>query len=213
MVVLGLAVIFVSAGIAQASTTISTNISTAGTLGVTGLSSLGKASSTMLSARTAYFGGTSTSTFSVTGALGLKADLTLQNDEVISNSTNGTVSIATAGNTVKILGTASTSSLKVGDEPSAPTINGMVFGYCSFAQKSISASSTGYVSCTTTPTGALLATDRVFVQATSSFDIAYVIQAASTTGVSTLSLRVVNTGLGAADSALGATSVSFWALR
>ena len=40
-----------------------------GTLGVTGLSSLGQASSTMLSARTAYFGGTATTTVSASGNL------------------------------------------------------------------------------------------------------------------------------------------------
>lgn len=213
-VFIGLAVIFVSAGVAQAATTISTNISTAGTLGVTGLSSLGHASSTMLSANTAYFGATATSTFSAAGALTLKGNLTLQNSEVISNSTDGTVSIAAAGNTVKILGTASTSSLKVGDEPAAPTINGMVMGYCSFANVTLAASSTnGFATCTTVPTGALLANDRVFVQATSSFDRAFVITAASTTGVSTIQLRILNTGLGAADGTLGGTSINFWAIR
>lgn len=76
VVVLALAVIFVSAAIAQAATTIDTSVSTAnvtasGTLGVTGLSSLGYASSTMLSANTAYFGQTATSTFSSAGALTL----------------------------------------------------------------------------------------------------------------------------------------------
>lgn len=69
--VLALAVVFVSAGIAQAATTISTNILTGGTLGVTGLSSLGQASSTMLSANTAYFGATATSTFGSAGQLTL----------------------------------------------------------------------------------------------------------------------------------------------
>lgn len=74
--ILALAVIFVSAGIAQAATTISTNISTAGTLGVTGLSSLGQASTTIFSATgTSYFGGTATSTFSSAGALTLVAAL------------------------------------------------------------------------------------------------------------------------------------------
>lgn len=295
-VLLALAVIFVGAGLSQAATTISTNISTDGTLGVTGLSSLGQASSTMLSANRAYFGSTATSTFSTAGvltliaalaqgsggtatttsfyggilysdgsayrqasstallqweptaqlfttnnasttnlsvltkasfgstatssfnaagALTLKGDLTLQNDEVISNSTNGVVSIGGASDVVKILGTASTSALKVGDEPAAPTINGMVFGYCSFANvTSFTASTTKYVDCTTTPTDALLATDRVFVQATSSFDSPFLIQAASSTGVSTINLRVLNTGFdGAEDTTLGGTSINFWAVR
>ena len=76
-VILALAVVFVSAGIAQAATTISTNVSTGGTLGVTGLSSLGQASTTIFSATgISYFGGTATSTFSAGGALALIAGLT-----------------------------------------------------------------------------------------------------------------------------------------
>src|SRR3989344_1459378 len=77
-VVLALAVVFVSAGIAQAATTISTNVSTGGTLSVTvvstltGLTSMIQASSTRLSVfDTAYFGGSATSTFSSAGALTL----------------------------------------------------------------------------------------------------------------------------------------------
>jgi len=211
---LALTVVFVSAGIAQAATTISTDISTGGTLGVTGLSSLGSASSTMFSANSAYFGATATSTFSTAGALTLIADLTLQNGETISNSTNAVVSIGGASDTVKILGTASTSALKVGDEPAAPTMNGMVFGYCSFGNVTLAASSTdGFANCTTVPAGALVAGDRVFVQATSSFEAPYIITAASTTGVSTIQLRIMNTGLGAADGTLGGTSINFWALR
>src|SRR3990167_4973858 len=45
-ILLGLAVVFVSAGIAQAATTISTNIETAGTLSVTGVSTFTNASTT-----------------------------------------------------------------------------------------------------------------------------------------------------------------------
>ncbi len=206
--------LFVAAGIAQAATTISTNVSTDGMLAVTGLSSLGSASSTMLSANSAYFGATATSTFSTAGALTLIADLTLQNSEVISNSTNGTISLAGAGDIIKILGTASTSALKVGDEPAAPTINGMVFGYCSFGDVTLAASSTaGFADCTTVPAGALVISDRVFVMATSSFDAPFIITAASTTGISTIQLRILNTGLGAADGTLGGTSINFWALR
>ena len=85
VLVLALAVTVAGAGIAQAtSTTIDTNVSTtnlvaSGTLGVTGLSSLGKATSTMLSAHSAYFGGIgsgATSTFSTSGALALGGALT-----------------------------------------------------------------------------------------------------------------------------------------
>ena len=75
--ILALAVVFVSAGIAQAATTISTNISTGGTLAVTGLSSLGSASSTLFSANSAYFGASATSTFSSAGVLTLITPLAI----------------------------------------------------------------------------------------------------------------------------------------
>lgn len=248
--------VFFVVAVVQGATTISTNVSTGGTLAVTGLSSLSQASSTMFSANSAYFGGSATatistagvvsfpSTFSVTGLSTLlggatTTTLTLLNGEVISNATDGvvqtngiasstsvtllngeTITNATDGtitfgatNTV-LVGTASSSAIKVGDEPATPTINGLVFGYCSFADvTSFTASTTQFFDCTTTPAGALLTTDRVFVQATSSFDAPFIIQSASSTGVSTINLRVVNTGLGTADATLGGASINFWAVR
>ena len=199
-----------------ATTTINSagNVSVAGTLGVTGLTSLGQASSTRLSVvDTAYFGGTATSSFNSAGALTLKGSITLQNDDTIANTTSGTITIGAT--VLKLVGTASTSAIKVGDEPSTPTLNGLVVGYCSFDDvTSFTASSTQNVECTTEPAGALTTSDRVFVQATSSFDSPFVIQAASSTGVSTISLRVLNTGLdGVADETLGGTSINFWAVR
>ena len=138
--------------------------------------------------------------------------VTLENGETISNGTNGTVTVT--ADVLKLVGTASTSALIVGDEPAAPTINGLVHGYCSFTDVTLAASSTnGFATCTTVPAGALVAGDRVFVQATSSFDQAFIITAASTTGVSTIQLRILNTGLGTADGTLGGTSINFWAVR
>ncbi len=71
VVATGLGASLLVVGLVSAATTISTNITTGGTLSVTGLSSLGQASSTMLSANTAYFGQTATSTFSSAGVLTL----------------------------------------------------------------------------------------------------------------------------------------------
>ena len=189
------------------------NLTVIGTLGVTGVSthtglaSFGQASSTRLSVfDTAYFGGTATSTFNSAGVL------TLQNGETITNATNNIIEIGAT--TLKLIGTASTSALIVGDEPAAPTINGLVFGYCSFGDVTLAASSTaGFANCTATPAGSLLANDRVFVQATSSFESQYIITAASTTDANTIQLRILNTGLGTADPTLSGTSVNFWAVR
>ena len=147
------------------------------------------------------------------GGVASTTSITRLNGETITNATDGEVKITAT--TLKLIGTASTSAIRVGDEPATPEINGMVFGYCSFADvTSFTASTTKYANCTTTPTGALLAGDRVFVQATSSFDSMFVITAASTTGVSTINLRILNTGLdGVADPTLGGTSINFWAVR
>lgn len=194
-------------GFVQAATTISTNVDTGGTLNVTGLSTLTNASTTILSTTGNFMVNGFATTTASSGNFATAGTLTV----VGASTFTGAV---TAASSVTIAGTASTSALMVGDEPAAPTINGMVFGYCSFTDVTLAASSTaGFASCTTVPALALVAGDRVFVQATSSFESQYVITAASTTGVSTIQLRILNTGLGAADGTLSGTSINFWALR
>lgn len=119
---LSLAVIFVGAGIAQATaTTIGTNILTTGTLGVTGLSTLGQASTTIFSATgssyltgASYFGGTATTTISTAGAIAtpslqvgltsgtaitqiIKGTCSLVSDASIAATSTGTGTCATVG--------------------------------------------------------------------------------------------------------------------
>lgn len=108
--ILALAVVFVSAGIAQAATTISTNVSTDGTLGVTGLSSLGFASSTLFSANSAYFGASATSTFSSAGALTLVGALT-----GTTGSFSSTLAV-TGATTLSASTTVGTATLFAGDD-------------------------------------------------------------------------------------------------
>lgn len=119
VLILAIAVVIVGAGVTQAATTISTNISTAGTLGVTGLSSLGQASSTMLSANTAYFGATATSTFGSAGALTLVGALvgtsgtfstTLGVTGVTTLSNSSTTQSATIAGPLWINGNATTTA-------------------------------------------------------------------------------------------------------
>jgi len=146
------------------------------------------------------------------GGVASTTSLTLLNGETITNATDGEVQITAT--TLKLIGTASTSAIKVGDEAAAPTINGMVFGYCSFGNVTLAASTTeGFANCVATPAGSLVTNDRVFVQATSSFESMYVITAASTTDANTIQLRILNTGLGTADGTLSGTSINFWAVR
>lgn len=115
--ILALAVVFVSAGIAQAATTISTNVSTGGTLSVTGastltgLTSMIQASSTRLSVfDTAYFGGTATSTFSSAGALTLVAALS-----GTTGSFSSTLAV-TGETTLSASTTVGTATLFAGDD-------------------------------------------------------------------------------------------------
>lgn len=189
-------VLFVVGGV-QAATTISTDIVTAGS------TTLGDTVADIITAN-GYFTqvriGTG-STFENIGTVGAD-ELGVEGDVEIDGS-------------VYIAGTASTSAIRVGDEP-VPAINGMVFGYCTFSDVTLAASSTsGFATCTvdSSVTGALVAGDKVFVTATSSFESQYVITAASSTGVSTIQLRIMNTGLGGADGTLSGTSVNFWAVR
>lgn len=94
-VLIGLAVIFVSAGIAQASTTIGTNITTGGALSVSSQASLGQATSTMFSAYSAYFGGSATSTFDAAGNLAVIGTLGVTGVSTFTNaSTTQSASIA-----------------------------------------------------------------------------------------------------------------------
>ena len=196
----------------QAATTISTNIETDGTLEVTGASTLTglttmiQASSTRFSVHgTAYFGGTATTTIDSTGII------TLRNDETISNATDGTITL-TADNVV-LVGTASTSAIKVGDEVSVSTINGLIFGYCTAPSLNVAATSSATLLCADA-TG-VASTDRVFVQATSSLPENFVIQAASSSATDTIQTRVFNMATStpsyAADT--GINSFNFWAVR
>jgi len=217
--------LFAIDAVGNASTTI---ISTSGAIWVGGNATTTSAGAFSANGLATFMGGATTTTLTLLngeiisngtdgviqlGGIASTTSITLLNGETITNSTDGTITLTAA--TTTLVGTASTSAIKVGDEPATPIINGMVFGYCSFGDVTLVASSTdGFANCTTTPAGALVAGDRVFVQATSSFEKMYVINAASTTGVSTIQLRIINTGLGTVDDGtLGGTSINFWAVR
>ena len=189
------------------------NFATKGTLEVTGLSTfLGGATTTILTLLNGEVISNATDGVIQLGGIASTTSVTLLNGETITNATDGVVQVTAT--TLKLIGTASTSAIKVGDEPAAPTIEGMVFGYCSFSDVTLAASSTeGFTNCTATPAGALLVNDRVFVQATSSFESKYIITAASTTDANTIQLRILNTGLGVPDGTLTGTSINFWAVR
>ncbi len=170
-VVLG---VFLVVGVVESATTISTNITTAGTVTV-GVDDTG--------ADVKFFGATS-------GSYWLW-------DE-------------SADTMIILAGVASTSAIKVGDEPSATTINGLVSGYCTFDTVNITASTTGMVKCNSA-TG-VVSGDRIFVQATSSLPDVFVIQAASSTAAGVIQVDITNLGF-TTTVATGVNSLNFWAVR
>lgn len=168
------------------------------TLTVTGRADLnGQASTTRLSVfDTLYVGGTSTTT--ITG-----------------NNTAST--IAYASTTAITATTASTTNLIVGGNSINGTLAGLIFGTCSIAQRSLTASTTGGFQCSTA-TGVSTAY-KVFVQATTTLaghiagggaSSGFAIVAASSTAPDTIGVELSNL-TGAANTPAG--TLNFWAVR
>ena len=137
--------------------------------------------------------------------------ITLENSETISNGTNGTITLG--ADVVKLVGVASTSAIRVGDEASATLINGIAFGYCTAPSVSVAATSSATLLCASA-TG-VVAGDRIFVQATSSLPDHFAVTAASSTTSGIIQIRVFSmattTPSGISDT--GINSFNFWALR
>ncbi|MSR70541.1 hypothetical protein EXS62_00670 [Candidatus Kaiserbacteria bacterium] len=177
--------VVLGATLVGAATTISTSITTGGTFNADD---------------TATFG----STVAVTGSTTLASLLNVGGAAAL-NSTLNVVGATTLASTTA-------TSFKVGQTGTQHT--GLVSGYCTIPLTTLTASSTTYVNCTTSVTGAITTSDRIFVQATSSMPAAVVIQAASSTGVSTINIRLLDTGLGTTTlGGIDVTSVNFWAVR
>ncbi|OGG72561.1 hypothetical protein A3A38_04450 [Candidatus Kaiserbacteria bacterium RIFCSPLOWO2_01_FULL_53_17] len=185
-------------GLVQAATTISTNVVTEGDLQVDGNSTIGSAVGDSVTAN-AYFTQLRIGTGSTFGHIG-----TVGADEL---GVEGDIEI---DGTAYFDGLASTTALKVGDDSDVTTINGMIFGYCTLASVTVVATSTAQTHCTGA-TG-LIANDRVWVMATSSLPAGLVVSAASSTAASIIGVRVTNATAGA-DTATGAVSLHFWAVR
>lgn len=190
--------VFAVVGLVQAATTISTNIVTEGDLQVDGNSIIGSEVSDSVTAN-GYFTQLRIGTGSTFGHIG-----TVGADEL---GVEGDVEI---DGTAYFDGIASTTALRVGDDSNVTTINGMIFGYCTLASVTVVATSTAQTHCTGA-TG-VLAGDRVWVMATSSLPAGLVVDAASTTASNIIGVRVTNANAGA-NTATGAVSLNFWAVR
>ena len=193
-----LSVLFVVT-VVQAATTIGSNITTDGTINVNGLTTLGQASSTLLSVYNgAYFGGTATSSFSSTGDLTLttasstgtvkfavinsdSGEISFGNENL---TTTGAVNFATASST----GLATLDSIKISS--TGDTIADIQFGTCTVTFGSITASSTAVTDCTAT---GVTTSYEVFVTPNITDNGIFMVSASSTSD-NTIQIAVHNVG-------------------
>ncbi|MEK7646856.1 MAG: hypothetical protein AAB378_00595 [Patescibacteria group bacterium] len=205
----------------HAATTISTNISTDGTLTINGNTTLGNATATDIIILNAVFtsGLQASSTLQVTGVFTAFGNVTLGDgaaDAITLTGNASTTNSFTVGNNLYVTGIASTTgALIVGGDSTNGTIAGMIFGTCNLTQKSINASSTAGTSCVSA-TG-IRGSEKVFVSATSSLAThltggwgGFTITAASSTAVNTIGVEISNL-TGANNTPAG--TLNFWAVR
>ena len=184
-VVLTFAFVF---AVAYSATTISTDITTAGNLTVTGTAGI-TGVTTMVNAST-------TQALTVAGATYLDGGLTMSATK-FSVDTNGL---------------ASSTSLRVGSGPDVSTVSGLSFGFCNMPTVSVTASSTAFGICTPNTASSINSSSMVFVQATSSLLTNFIIQAASSTAAGTISVQIFNSGI-IAGTDTGDISLNFIGIR
>lgn len=241
-VIIALAVVFVSAGIAQAATTISTNILTNGTLGATGVSTFGGTASTTISvagvlttpasAVALFLGGASTTQFTllsgdtiknasasstvISGVVQATGGVLAQASSTVVGNFTTTGNVAVTG-TLDVTGATTLASttatgFKVGQ--TGTRLTRATAGYCVTDAAAITASTTTMLTCTPSGgTGILTASDRVFVTATSSLPGRIHLSAASSTAAGTIQVNAFNTGIDAGTVGSAAYAFNFWAFQ
>lgn len=220
-------------GVVQAATTVGSNISTDGTVSVTGLTTLGQASTTRISVfDTAYFGGTATSTFSsagnlsVAGTLGVTGASTLSSTLTVSGLTSlgqasstrfsvfdtayfggtatstfsSTGALTLAGNlvlaTASSTGLATLDSIKISSV--GDTLADVQHGTCTVTIGSITASTTAMATCIAT---GVTTAHKVFITPYITDNGIFMVSASSTAN-DTIQIAVHNVGYtGAVDPA------------
>lgn len=180
---------------AQAATTISTNINTAGTLTVSDVSTL-------------------TGAVTMSAAATVGTNFTVDTNTFYVDGTNNKVGVLTLtpNTALEVVGTASSTGLVVGGDSTNGTITGIVAGDCDIAAMTITASSTKTATCSAA--GGVRVGDKVFVSATSTpKDSIWVrIGAASSTVAGQIGVEMVNLATSTTQN-FGPTSLFFWAVR
>ena len=216
--VLSLAVVFVSAGIAQAATTISTSVSTGGTLSVTGLATLlGGATTTqitLLSGDTIKNATASTTIMSgvvqATGGVVAQASSTVVGNFTTTGNAAVTGTLGVTGDTT--LASTTATGMKVGQVGTRMTR--IVSGYCATDAAAITASTTTMLTCTPSGgTSIITSGDRVFVMATSSLPGRVHLSAASSTAAGTIQVNAFNTGIDGGTVGSAVYAFNFWAFQ
>ena len=210
-VILTFAFVFAAA---YSATTISTSITTAGDITTTGSGSLTVAgNTTMVNAST-------TAALTVAGISYLKGDVQFNGFATTTGlsgnfATKGTLTVTGVSSLTGLatfLGGATTTSLRVGSGPDVSTVSGLSFGVCDMPTVSVTASSTAYGICTPRVVGSISTGETVFVQATSSLPEYFVIVAASSTAVDTISVKIANIGWSGTQ-LTGGISLNFIGIR
>lgn len=163
------------------------------TLGVTGLSTFGSASTTAVSCLgSCTFGSTATSTIDSAG----------------NASIAGTLGVTGA----TTLASTTATGFKVGQVGTRMTR--VVSGYCVTDSLAINASTTTMFTCTPSGgTSVIASADRVLVMATSSLPGRVYVQAASSTAAGTIQVNVFNTGIDAGQVGAAVYALNFWAFQ
>lgn len=216
---------FLVVSVLYAATTIGSNIATGGNITVApgygldassgGVLNIGTTTATTINiggsqALTKILGNASTTMVSLSGALWVGGNATTTSAGAISTGSTLSVSGDTSLSTASTTGLVKIHQLKIATTGS--TLSGMAFGYCNFATNvTIVSTTTAYVVCQDA-TG-VLASDRVFTQATSSLPDGLFISAASSTAADTISVRLGSTGDADGSVATGLISINFWAVR
>ena len=202
VLILALAVVIAGAGITQAATTLSTNILTNGTLGVTGVSTFGGTASTTISvagvlttpasAVALFLGGASTTQFT------LNAGDTIKNSTASTTNISGTLppdALTLTG--VTSLASTTATTFKVGNL--GTQLSQIVSGYCVTGAVTLTATTTGvYANCTpfshanVALSNLTAGTSKVFLMATSSTPAYVHLQSASTTASNIINVLLVN---------------------
>ena len=230
--------LFLVALITYGATTISTNVSTGGTLDVTGATTLNAAvtlGDAVTDNITITGNATSSNAFDVEGTftvngfattttggdISTKGSLTVNGAATLGDAAADAITItgnASTTNSLTVGGTASTTKLVVGGDDVHGTFASIIFGTCNLTAASLAASTTANFPCTSA-TG-VRTTDKVLVNATSTLvsggyiEQIYIRAASSSADTDNqINVDITNSGITSGVAKTISGTLQFWAYR